>query len=232
MRKLLLLLTVIVFLSSCDNRRRERDEYANSVEKLGQQLDSTNSIIERQREEQEKLAKELKESKEQAEAEAQAVREKEELRQKAENEPIVISNLRVSNVTQHGSVLSTDGPFDKWDVKYINWSCDYEDFVVKSGGKTYGSLYVKYMIKDDYGENSWTVFNVQGYFYTRDGRSNAYTCKYSMVDDGKEQGSWSNSLGSTSGGDFERGQWKIELFWDKDNEDKAIYLGGAYFEIY
>ncbi|ATV28155.1 hypothetical protein CTM63_02810 [Prevotella intermedia] len=231
MNKIFYTFVICTLLVSCSNRaerQQERELYATSQRQLEQKLDRANKIMEEQQTANAKMAQKLEETRQQAEA----VRRKDELRQKAENEPIVISNLKVSNVTKHGSVLSSGGPFEKWSIRYIRWECDYEDFVVQSGGKTYGDLYVKYMRKDDFRENSWTVFSAAGYFYMRDGESDTYTQKLSMIDDGKESGSWSYSFGSSDGSAFDRGKWKIELFWDKEHANKAIYLGGIYFEVY
>jgi hypothetical protein len=149
----------------------------------------------------------------------------------AENEPVTISNFKIENCTKQGTVLNTGNLYKREDVRYIKWSADYTDNVVKAGGKTYGTLYAKYMKKSKYGD-SWETFDYQGEFSEISNSYNEYTRKYNMVDDGAETGIWSESLGTETGYDFDIGKWKIELYWDKNNEGKAIFLGGDYFEIY
>lgn len=235
MNKIILSFVILTLLVSCSNRaerQRERELYEATQRELEEKLDNANKKMEEQQASNADMVRKIEETRQQAEEDAEMIRRKEELRQRAENEPIAVTNVKVSNVAKHGSVLSSEGPFEKWSIRYIKWECDYEDYVVQAGGKSYGNLYVKYMRKDDYGENSWTVLNAAGYFQLRDGRTETYSQKFTIADNRSESGSWSNSLGSSEGGSFDRGKWKIELFWDKDNDDKAIYLGGTYFEVY
>lgn len=223
----LFLVTTTFFLASCNigENQRKAAELENENLRLKQQL-------EEQKVQTEKTVSELQQTTLQLQEQVEEQSLQKELEQKAKNEPVSISGLTISNVTKQGTTLSTNSPYKKWDVRYIKWECNYEDYVVKAGGKSYGDLYVKYMHKNDGYENSWRVFNSQGSFNEINGNSNYYTRKYNMVDDGKEYGSWEGRLGSESGGDFEVGKWKIEIYWDKDHQNKAIYLGGAYFEIY
>lgn len=88
------------------------------------------------------------------------------------------------------------------------------------------------MIKNEGNSNLWSTFDYYGSFTEITNETNYYTRSYNMVDDGTEEGTWSFGIGSEEGYDFERGKWKIELYWDRNNEGKAIYLGGEYFEIY
>lgn len=210
----------IVLFTSCVQKQAETTGYAeyntdtasaiSDVEEHDQILADQQAQLQKQIDEQARL------------------REQEKL---AENEPVTISNFKIENCTKQGTLLSTGSVYRQEDVKYIRWTADYVDNVVKAGGKTYGTLYVKYMKKDKYSD-SWEILDYQGDFTEITNSYSGYTRKYNMVDDGAETGTWSESLGSETGYDYERGKWKIELYWDKNNEGKAIYLGGDYFEIY
>lgn len=151
-----------------------------------------------------------------------AQKAQDDLEKLAENTPVSTSNLTINNCTRQGTILNSGGLYKREDVKYITWSVDYVDNVVKAGGKTYGTLYAKYMLKDKYDNNSWSTFDYQGSFTEITSNSNGYTRKYNMVDDGAESGTWTNGIGSESGYDFDRGKWKIELYWDRNNEGRAI----------
>jgi len=215
---------IMIIFSSCGN--------SNNGEQLRQakeRLEQENAKL-RESEEQARI---LQENQAKLEEQLKQQEEARNLDKLAENEPISISTIVIKNITKQGTVLSTETErvFKRDQVRFIAWYTDYTDNVVKAGGKTYGILYVKYMKKND-DDVSWTTFNYQDSFYQIDGNSSGYSQKINMVDDGKEYGSWSSSLGSETGYNFEVGKWKIELYWDQNDKGKAIYLGGNYFEIY
>ena len=74
---------------------------------------------------------------------------------------ITIFNFKIENCTKQGTVLNTGNVYKREEVRYIQWTADYVDNVVKAGGKTYGTLYVKYMKKDKYSD-SWETLDYQG----------------------------------------------------------------------
>lgn len=211
---------LVVLFTSCDQKQAETSgytEYNTDTAASTSELEEKNQI----------LADQQAQLQQQIEEQAR-LREQEKL---AENEPVTIFNFKIENCTKQGTVLNTGNVYKREEVRYIQWTADYVDNVVKAGGKTYGTLYVKYMKKDKYSD-SWETLDYQGSFSEITNSYNIYTRKYNMVDDGAETGTWSESLGSEAGYDYDRGKWKIELYWDKNNEGKAIYLGGDYFEIY
>ncbi|MCZ2394612.1 MAG: hypothetical protein LC105_12195 [Chitinophagales bacterium] len=217
MNRIYLFSLILVIFSSCKEQVSENSA-VEFYDNKNAEIEEQNRIL---REQQEQLQQQLDEQKRQKELELEA-----------ENNPVVISNFRIENCTRQGTVLNSGGLYDRNDVKFIRWSVDYIDNVVKAGGKTYGTLYAKYMKKNDYAANSWSTFDYQGSFTEISNTTNGYTRSYNMVDDGAEDGTWSYGIGSEEGFDFDRGKWKIELYWDRNNEGKAIYLGGEYFEIY
>lgn len=225
MNKKLFFLALFFFWVSCQEKVAVNEE----------QLLTENASLEQENQrlkESEEKAKALQESQLRLQEQLDQQAQEKELERLAQNEPVTVSEIRIYNVTKQGTVLSSDSAFKEDDVRYIKWEADYTDNVVKSGSKTYGTLYVKYIKKDDNYSNSWSILDHQGSFTEIDGSSNGYTRKFNMTDDGAEYGTWNGSLGSESGYDYDIGKWKIELYWDQNSVGKAIYLGGKYFEVY
>jgi hypothetical protein len=234
----LVIVSMIIFLGCEDKETKAQNEYLQ--QQIAVQEEEKRLAIEAQKEKDEAEKRVLQDNIDKQTELIQETQdkidqqlEKDRLKEIAENEPVSISSISIKNFTQYGSELESKSlrVFKENEVKYIGWSADYTSNIVKAGGKTNGKLYVKY-IKKDTESDSWSVFNSQSSFTKADGTYNEYSSEQTITDNGSENGTWSGSLGTTSGYDFGVGKWKIELYWDKNSEGKAIYLYGEYFEVY
>lgn len=221
----LLLCLIFVGCESSETKRLREENEKIKNEILQQKAEAEQKFAQQAQEledNQKELALRLKEQDEQR-----------ELEKLAEDEPQTMSNLQIRNETAQGTILTSNNQnlFEANTVRYIGWKADFTDNAVKAGKKAFGKIYARYLRKNQYSD-SWTVFEQQNTFTKRDGTVYGYTRKFNMVYDGREYYSFGSKLGSPSGGDFDIGKWKIELFWEIEETGKSYYLGGEYFEIY
>jgi hypothetical protein len=209
----------------------------SETKRLREENERIKSEMERKNRESDSIAventRQLKESQAQLELQIQEQQEQRDLEKLADDEPQSMSNLKIRNETQQGTILQSNAEnlFEADKVRYIGWNADFTDNAVKAGKKTYGKIYARYLRKNSYSD-SWTVFEQQNTFEKRDGTIYGYTRKYNMIHDGREHYNFGSKLGSPAGDDFDVGKWKIELFWEIEETGKSYYLGGQYFEIY
>lgn len=126
MKRIIVILASLLMITSCNNQTSDNTKDPEVYEKQNAKLAEQNRILSEQ---QTLLQQQLEEQKYQK-----------ELEKLAENEPVIISNFKIENCTGQGTLLNSGGLYDINKVKFIRWTVDYIDNVVKAGGKTYGTF--------------------------------------------------------------------------------------------
>lgn len=228
----LVIVSMVLFLGCEDKQTEAEKEYLQrqieEEKKAKEDAQKKLQIAEKETNETIKIAKDAI-AYTQQDMEDQKI-EQEALRRTAEEKPVSISSINISNITPNGTELEskskTASAFNKYDVKYIRWSVDYTNNVAIAKMKANGKLYVQFIDKNGF------ILNGQGYFYNNNGDYVDYTEVKEILDNDTENGTWSGNLGSESGGDFETGMWKVRFYWDNNNKGKTTtYLGEGSFEV-
>ncbi|MBP6455899.1 MAG: hypothetical protein KA275_04135 [Chitinophagaceae bacterium] len=217
------LVILLITLFSCNDSesRRKAAELENENLKLKQQMQE-------QKAQTEQTVTDLKETTTQLQEQVQQQAEAQELENKAESSPIeyAYGGVTVKNVTYEGTTINSSGPFKQSDIRFISVSCDFNNNVGRAGKTLYGKLYCR--ILDPY--NS-TIGN-SCCLYQRSGGSLYYTMN-KEVSSSSETYYFSSGFGSASGGTYSSiGKYKIEFWFDKDNNSKAYKLTESSFEVY
>lgn len=225
--KFCLILILAGLLFSCDNKRvkeleDENLQLNNQVTELNNQISELNSQIT-------ELKSTIKDLQEQTNKAA--------LIEKAEENPLEYSDaeIKITNDTKNNTVINASGPFKSSEARYISVSTKFTNNMAKIQKKLYGKLYIKYIYPISKNTTEVSEDKVMGNnccFYTRTGKSFYYTYDRE-IDSSSEIEYFSSGWGNESGLAYPiLGKYKIEFWFDKDNEKKAIKIAQTEFEIY
>jgi regulator of replication initiation timing len=212
---------------SCNNAREkeledENLQLNNQITELNNQITELNSQIT----ELKSTIKDLQEEKNKA-----------ALIDKAEESPLEYSDagIKITNTTKNGTEINASGPFKSSEARYINVSIAFTNNMAKIQKKLYGKLYIRYIYptsKNTTEVNEDKAMGGSCCFYTRTGNSFTYSFD-EEIDSGSEMKFFSRGWGNENGlAYFIVGKYRVEFWFDKDNEKKAIKIAQTEFEIY
>lgn len=221
LQSLCVLFLVFLILNSCTDTESKRKAtlLENENLKLQQELRA-------QEQEKENQIQRLSEIQNDLEKQIEEQKQRDELEANANNIPLELKNISTYNGTYEGSVLNSSDPFEKSSIRYIWFKVSGVNNVAKLGKVLYGKIYVRYL------DISGELIGNKDYFYTRSGDSKdfSFSIEVNSSNESFSTGkAWGNKYSSVY---TYPGIYKIEIWFDPFNENKAYKCISTSFEVY